>query len=127
MNRVNKISEAEFEVMKILWAASRPVSTNTICKQLQEQMGWDRSTVRTLIKRLCEKEAIIQEKLNVYCYVPAISETEYLDTQTKSFIKRLYGGSVKNLVASLVHNHNLSKEDIEELKEFLRSEGGQSE
>jgi len=44
-----------------------------------------------------------------------------LDTQTKSFIERLYGGSVKSLAASLVQSHNLSMEDIEELKEFVKS------
>jgi BlaI family penicillinase repressor len=121
MNKVNRISEAELEVMKILWEASEPVSTNSICKKLQEQSGWDRSTVRTLIKRLLDKEAIIQEKRDVYCYSAIISEAEYLSAQTRSFISKLYGGSVKNLVASLVENHELSMEDIEELKEFLRS------
>ena len=127
MDKVNKISEAELEVMKILWDADQPLSTHTICKQLQEQMGWDRSTVRTLIKRLVEKAAIIQKKLDVYCYLPAISETEYLNAQTKSFINRLYGGSVKYLVASLVQDENLTPEDIEELKAFLKSGGERSE
>jgi BlaI family penicillinase repressor len=127
MNKANKISEAELAVMKILWDADQPVSTNTIYKQLQDQMGWDRSTVRTLIKRLHEKKAITQKKLDVYCYLPAISETEYLNVQTKNFIERLYGGSVKNFVASLVQNSDLSPEDIEELKEFLKSGGNQHE
>jgi BlaI family penicillinase repressor len=127
MNKANKISEAELAVMKILWDADQPVSTNTIYKHLQDQMGWDRSTVRTLIKRLHEKEAITQKKLDVYCYLPAISEAEYLNVQTKSFIERLYGGSVKNLVASLVQNSDLSPEDIEELKEFLKSGGNRHE
>lgn len=121
MSEINKISEAELEVMKILWKADQPVSTNIIYKKLLEQMGWDRSTVRTLIKRLHKKEAIIEKMLDVYCYLPAVSEAEYLNSQTKNFIKRLYGGNVKNLVASLVQNHDLSTEDIEELKEFLQS------
>lgn len=120
MAKETKISEAELEVMKILWEANIPVSTNNICKKLQEQTGWDRSTVRTLIKRLLEKGAIIQEKQEVYCYSAALSEAEYLNAQTKSFVSRLYGGSVKNLVASLVQNNELSPEDIEELREFLR-------
>lgn len=127
MRELNKISEAEFEIMKILWRAEQPVSTNDIYKQLQERMGWDRSTVRTLIKRLLEKTAIAQEKLDVYCYLPVISETEYLNIQTKSFIGRLYGGSVKSLVASLVQNNDLSHEDIEELKEFLKLESDKNE
>lgn len=127
MNKVNKISEAELEVMKILWDADQPVSTHTICKELEEQMGWDRSTVRTLIRRLVGKEVILQKKLDVYCYSPLVSEAEYLNAQTESFINKLYGGSVKNLVAALVQNNNLSTEDIEELKTFLKERGEESE
>lgn len=127
MNKTHKISEAELEVMKILWGVDQPLSTNYIYQQLKDRMGWDRSTVRTLIKRLYEKKAIIQEKLDVYCYLPAISEVEYLDRQTKNFIKNLYGGSVKNLVTSLVQNYGLTQEDIEELKAFIKSEGERHE
>lgn len=127
MDKENKISEAELEVMKVLWEAGQPVATGSICKLLQERMGWDRSTVRTLIKRLQEKKAILQEKQDVYCYLPAVSEAEYLEAQTKSFIKRLYGGSVKNLVASLVQNMDLSLEDIEEIKEFIKTGGAKDE
>jgi len=127
MDKENKISEAELEVMKVLWEAERPVSSGTISKKLQERMGWDRSTVRTLIKRLHEKKAILQEKQDVYFYLPAVSEAEYLESQTKSFIKKLYGGSVKNLVASLVQNYDLSMEDIEEIKEFIKAEGAKNE
>lgn len=127
MNKGSKISEAELEIMKILWNDDKPVSTNTIYKLLQEQIGWDRSTVRTLIKRLLEKVVIKQEKLEVFCYVPIISEMEYLNSQTKGFVDKHYGGSVKNLVASLVQNHDLSKEDIKELKDFLISGGDWNE
>jgi BlaI family penicillinase repressor len=123
MNKADRISDAELEVMKILWERKQPLSTNIIYQQLKGEKGWDRSTVRTLIKRLHEKEAIIQQKRDVYCYTPSITEAEYLKAQTISFIKRLYGGSVKNLVASLVQNENLSQEDIEKLKEFIKSEG----
>jgi BlaI family penicillinase repressor len=122
-----KVSEAELEVMKILWSEKQPVDTNTIHKNLQEKMGWDRSTVRTLIKRLLEKDVIHLVKQEVFCYIPNITEKEYLNVSTISFVNKLYGGSVKNLVASLVQNKELSREDIEELREFLLSGGDQNE
>lgn len=123
MNPLNRISEAELAVMKILWDAKGPVSTGAIYKELSEQLKWDRSTVRTLLRRLAEKGAVEEKKLHVLCYLPAVSEKDYRDTQTKSFLERLYGGSAKRLVASLVQSDELTPEDIQELREFLNRGG----
>lgn len=127
MNPLNRISRAELAVMKILWNAAGPVSTGTICKRLSKRLSWDRSTVRTLLKRLVEKGAVEEKKLDVLCYLPAVSEKDYRDSQTKSFLERLYGGSAKKLVASLVQSDELTAEDIEELREFLNGGGGRHE
>ncbi|MDF2944085.1 MAG: transcriptional repressor, CopY family [Herbinix sp.] len=126
-DNINRISQAELEVMKILWQANGPVSTGDIYKELSEQMGWDRSTVRTLLKRLTEKGSVITNKLKVLNYLPVVSEKEYCDVQTKNFVERLYGGSAKRLVSSLVENYNLTTTDIEELRELLNSGGGKDE
>jgi BlaI family penicillinase repressor len=117
----NRISQAELEVMKILWKINEPVSTGDICKELSERMGWERSTVRTLLKRLTEKGSVITKKYNVLSYLPVVSEKEYCDLQTKSFVERLYGGSAKRLVSSLVENYNLTPSEIEELRDLLKS------
>jgi BlaI family transcriptional regulator, penicillinase repressor len=124
---ISRISQAEFEIMKILWRAAEPVSTGDIYNELSEQMGWDRSTVRTLLKRLTEKGAVTTKKLKVLSYLPAISEKEYCDVQTKSFVERLYGGSATRLVSSLVENYDLTESDIDELRELLRREGDKIE
>jgi BlaI family penicillinase repressor len=112
--------------MKILWEAEKPVATGTICRELAEKLSWDRSTVRTLLRRLTEKGAVEEIKMQVLCYLPAISETEYLDTQTKSFLERLYGGNAKKLIASLIQSDRLSQGDIEELREYL-NQGGEGQ
>lgn len=120
---VSRISQAEFEVMKILWSAGGPVSTGDIYQELLKELGWDRSTVRTLLKRLTEKGAVTAHKLKVLSYLPAISEKEYCDEQMKSFVERLYGGSATRMVTSLVENYNLTESDIEELRDILKLEG----
>ena len=125
-NHLNRISEAELAVMKILWNAEGPVATGAICRELSEQLSWDRSTVRTLLRRLAEKGAVEERKLEVLCYSPAVSEKDYRDLQTKSFLKRLYGGSAKKLVASLVQSDEQTEDDIQELREFL-NRGGKHE
>ena len=124
MNSLNRISEAELAVMKVLWDSDGPVTTGAIYKELSERLGWDRSTVRTLLRRLAEKGAVEEKRLEVLSYLPTVSEKEYRDTQTKSFLERLYGGSAKRLMVSLVQSDELTSEDIEELREFLNEGGG---
>ena len=124
MNHFSRISEAELAVMKILWNAGGPVATGVICRELSDQLSWDRSTVRTLLRRLAEKGAVEEIKLEVLCYAPNLSEGDYRSSQTKSFLERLYGGSAKKLVASLVQSDELTAEDIQELREFLNQGGG---
>lgn len=123
MKSKNPISEAEAEVLKVLWNYKAPVTTGTIFKELSEQMGWDRSTVRTLLRRLTEKGAVEEMKLEVLAYRPVLTEEEYRHSQTKSLLERHYGGSAKRLVASLVQNKNLTSADLAELREFLQSGG----
>lgn len=123
----SRISQAEFEVMKILWRAGAPVSTGDIYQELSKEFGWDRSTVRTLLKRLTEKGVVSAHKLKVLCYQPAISEKEYCDEQIKNVVERLYGGSATRLVTSLVENYDLTDADMEELRDILKVEGEKHE
>lgn len=115
-----KVSDSELEVMKILWDAKKAVPTNEIAKELQAGKGWDRSTVRTLLARLVEKGGIERVQEDVYYYRPIIDEDAYISAETKGFIDKLYSGSVKKLVATLVNNEGLSQEEINELKSFFR-------
>jgi len=122
INAANK-----YQVMKILWRADGPITTGDICIELSRELGWDRSTVRTLLKRLTDKGAVTTQKIKVLTYLPAISEKEYCEDQTKSFVERLYGGSATKLVSTLVENYYLSESDLEELREILRLEGEKDE
>lgn len=127
MDNSTKITQAELVVMQLLWKAEGPLSTGEIYNNLSKQMGWDRSTVRTLLKRLTEKGAVEIKKQKVLSYLPRITQDEYLEVQTKSFLDTLYGGSVKRLVSSLVQNYNISSEDMDELRDFLNKESGNHE
>ena len=125
MKPFRRISQAELEIMKILWDGNGPVATGSIYRDLSEKLS--RSTVRTLLKRLTEKGAVEEQKLQVLCYLPLVSEEDYRDDQTKSFLDRLYGGSAKNLVASLVQSSELTSGDLEELRNFLNQGGSGNE
>lgn len=117
-NHIPKISDAEWEVMKIIWA--RPnITANEIVEKL-EYKQWSPKTIRTLIKRLVEKEALnyVQEGKQ-YTYYPLIEEAECIKLETQSFMKRIYGGALQPMLVHFLKNEKLSKRDIEELKSIL--------
>lgn len=117
-----KITDSELEVMEVLWDAGKPLPITIIRESLQEKMGWESTTVKTLVSRLCTKGVLLQEKRKVFFYHPLISRSEYNDWATGNLIRRLYRGSAKSLVAALVHSDSLTQEDMEELKSFFHVE-----
>jgi BlaI family penicillinase repressor len=117
---VSKITESEVEVMRVLWEAGEPLPVADIRKKLEQSSKWESSTIKTLLRRLCEKGVVVAVKKEVFYYSPIVSEKEYNDYNTKVLIDRLYSGSAKNLVASLIGNHKLERADIEELRNMFK-------
>ncbi len=91
---------------------------------VEEELGWDGSTVKTLLRRLCEKGAVEAEKREAFYYRPVLSREDYQKWSTRSLIQRVYRGSAKELVASLVRGDQLTREDMEELRALLDREAG---
>lgn len=121
MNSLPKISEAELEVMKVLWATKNSLTANEVIQCLEETNDWNPKTVRTLLNRLVKKKAISsnQEKGKLYTYTPLISQDNYLQIETKSFLKRFYGVALKPLLVNFIKEEKLSLEEINELREIL--------
>ena len=117
-----RISDSELEVMKLLWKAGEPVTSTVIREQLQSSMGWEATTIKTLISRLVHKEVISQEKRKVFYYRPLISEREYNTWATSRLINKLYKGSAAALVAALVDSQGLTDGDIDELRALFKVE-----
>lgn len=117
---VSKITDSEVEVMRVLWEAEEPVPIGDIRKKLEKTSEWESSTIKTLLRRLCEKGVVRSEKRKVFYYSPVVSEKEYNDYNTKALIDRIYSGSAKNLVASLIGNNKLGHDDIEELRNMFK-------
>ena len=126
MGLAEKISEAELEVMKILWREANPAPFGYIRAELNTKMGWEKSTIATLLRRLQDKGAVSAQKQRIRLYFPNITSEEYVQAEEQSMIDKLYGGSVKNLVAALCSRGKLTKADIDDLKEFFQV-GGENE
>lgn len=113
------ISEAELEIMKILWKKGGAVNTQTINREAAHR-NWKRTTISTLLSRLAEKGAVRAEKQgSTYFYTPLISAGEYRRSQTKRLIRNLYDGSAFDFAVSFFKDAVLSEEDIRELRSII--------
>jgi BlaI family penicillinase repressor len=119
MKKTPKISEAEWEVMKVLWKKS-PKTANEIVKTLTKKTSWKRETIRTLINRLVQKKAVgFEKKGRQYHYFPLLKEDACIKAETRSFLKRVHGGSIEPMLTSFVEEEKLSAEKIERLRRIL--------
>ena len=117
-----RISDAELEVMKVLWEARHELPVTVIREKLQERKGWEPTTIKTLVSRLAGKGVISQEKCGVFYYKPLVTEQEYNEWVTNNLVDKVYQGNVKNLIAALVNSDGLTPEDLKELREMFRVE-----
>ena len=119
MKKLPKISESEWLVMCVLWAQS-PLAANEVFEHLTPKTKWKFKTVKTLIDRLTRKGAVRFEKEGRrYKYYPAVGRDECVATERRSFVRRIYGGITKPMLAAFLEDAELSPKDIAELKEIL--------
>ena len=126
MKKIPDISEAEHQVMKIIWK-DNPITGMEIINRLMEITDWKPNTIKTFINRLLNKGAIGYDKSGRgYSYYPVIEEKDFYKNESRLFLKRIFGGSLKPLLATMVENEDLSLEDVEELKRrILEKEKGE--
>ncbi len=119
---MEKITDSELEVLKVLWASDSELPLSKIRSSLQATMDWEAATIKTLLSRLVSKSAVLQEKREVFYYSPLVTEKAYNTWATARLINRLYKGKASNLVAALLHTDGISKDDIDELRQMFSGE-----
>ena len=119
MKALPQISEAEFEVMKVIWKHA-PISTNEITEKLTKTTKWSPKTIQTLIKRLVTKGALSYEKQSrVFVYTPLIEEKEYIGHESHSFLERYYDGDITAMLSAYIEDDKLSESEIDTLRSLL--------
>lgn len=122
VNMVQKISDAELEIMKVVWAnGEKPTFFAYLIDELATRgKPWQKNTLITLLNRLVNKGFLKAKKIG-RCneYTPLVSEMEYQTTQTINFLNKIYEGNVKGLVSNLISGDLLTDEEYEELKKML--------
>lgn len=116
---MQRISDYELELMKIIWASGGTAVYAQIVKALEDKgTAWTKNTIITLLSRLAGKGFLQRSKIGLHRnqYTAVISETEYQTEQTENFLTKVYEGSAKGLVSTLIQKDLLSCEDYEDLK-----------
>jgi len=128
MNNQPEISEAEYQVMKVIWAEQAPISTNDVVKKLESTTSWKPKTIHTLLSRLVKKGALRYEKSGrVFIYSPLVKESDILEVENDNFLNRFYDGTINSMVVHLLEQDKLSNDDITQLKRILDEKlGGQA-
>ena len=119
MKNIPQISEAEFEVMKIIWIYA-PINTNEVTEKLTHTTDWNPKTIQTMLKRLVAKNALTYSKESrVFVYTPLISEAEYLRQKRTSFLDRYFQGNMTSMLSSYLEEETLPPKELEELRKLL--------
>ncbi|MFZ6640232.1 BlaI/MecI/CopY family transcriptional regulator [Undibacterium sp. TC4M20W] len=117
------ISEAESLVMETLWK-QHPQSAEEVSAALAQQQDWQEATVKTLLNRLLKKGAIAAEKDGRrFLYSPILQREQWLMSESKGFLDRMFNGRIAPLVAHFSEQKKLSKQDIAELKRLIKELG----
>ena len=118
-NHSNTLTAAQWSVMECLWQAGS-LTGRQATAQLQEQMGWNRSTTLTLLRRLEQKGFVTShDQKGVKTFFPALCREDAVLQETESFLERVYHGSVSMMLSAITRKTALSKEEIDELHALL--------
>jgi predicted transcriptional regulator len=120
MSMTERISEAEHAVMEALWEES-PLTAADVCDRVCKQRDWSMPTVKTLLSRLVAKQAVATEpEGRRFLYSPLIAREDYVGTESRRLVDRLFGGSAATLFAHLAETEALSEEDLAEIEALLK-------
>tara|TARA_B100000470_G_scaffold56619_1_gene42693 strand:- start:15 stop:494 length:480 start_codon:yes stop_codon:yes gene_type:complete len=115
-----EISNAEFEVLDVLWD-DHPATSNEVIARLNDKKDWHEKTVKTLLGRLVKKEVLgFEKQQRQYLYYPLIAKEDYTKKETTSFVSRLFKGKIAPMVAGFANQNSLSKQDVDELKALIK-------
>jgi predicted transcriptional regulator len=115
-----RISEAEHAIMEVLWDRN-PISAAEVCDAVCAERDWSIPTVKTLLSRLVQKQAVGTEpEGRRFLYRPLIARSDYVGGESRRLVDRLFGGRAAPLFAQLAESEALTEDDLSEIEALLR-------
>ena len=121
MEQMKKLPDAEFDIMKVVWANEPPITTNMIMARLGTERGWQAQTVSSLMLRLVERGFLSTDKRGKErIYFPLVGRDDYLRFETSSFMRQYHDNSLLDLVSTLYDDKALTDDDIDDLLRWAK-------
>ena len=120
MKMTNQITDAELEIMKVLWE-KKSLTLNELVEELSKEEPKNKSTIKTLLYRLIDKKMVksVEKNKKENEYKPLISEKKYLKSANENFLDKVYDGNVDHMLLNFVEDKKITKEEIEKLLKIL--------
>jgi predicted transcriptional regulator len=116
-----RISDAEFEVIEVLWASAEPLTATEVAERIPAARGWSLATVKTMLSRLTAKGAVsFREEGRRYLYSAAVARASYVAQESRRFLDPSLGGRRSPLGARLASEDALDERDIAEIEAILK-------
>jgi BlaI family transcriptional regulator, penicillinase repressor len=117
-----RLSEAEWDVMEVLWGSPQPMTATDIDERLSKgDRDWSLATVKSLLSRLLAKRAVAPAKDGRrFLYSPAIERDACVARESRRLVDRLFGGRLSPLIAQLADDEPLGADDIAAIEQLLR-------
>jgi BlaI family penicillinase repressor len=116
-----RLSDAELEVMEVLWSAASALSATDIAAKVAPERRWSLATVKSLLSRLLAKQAIEpRPDGRRFLYSPALDRESYVGAESRRFVSRLHGGKLSPLIAQMAEEEALDDDDVAEIEALLR-------
>ncbi|SNE39030.1 transcriptional repressor [Streptococcus pneumoniae] len=114
-----QISDAEWQVMKIIWMQGEQTSTDLI-RVLPERFDWSKSTVQTLLARLVEKECLTRKKEGKsFVYSALLTLDQSRDLLVQDIKDKVCSRRIRNLLADLIVECEFTQTDLEDLEAVI--------
>lgn len=121
MSEIKRLPDSEFLVLKTVWQLEEPITSAKIMAELEGDKDWKPQTLLTILARLSEKGFLDSVRVGrERHYTPLVSEEDYMAVETSDFISRFQKNSFGHLVKTLFNNHQLSDEDLNDIRSILK-------
>lgn len=115
-----RLSDAEWDVMEVLWAANGALTATDIAERVPADRQWTLPTVKSLLSRLLAKQAVAPKKDGRrFLYSPAIERDSYVGSESRRFVGRVFGGKLSPLFARLAEEEALGDDDLAEIAALI--------
>lgn len=122
MNKFQKLSDTEMELMSIIWELNKEVTSAELLEIVEKvkDKRWSGQTISTFLSRMVEKGVLtFDKKGRTNHYIAAVTINEYRQKEAESILNDMYKGSIKKFLSALYNGKKMNKEEIDELKEWF--------